>query len=72
MLDEPFSHLSPLQVDEVIALLIEEKQSKGFLITDHMFKHIVEVSDLLYILVDGKTHLSNKAEDVELLGYARL
>ena len=72
MLDEPFSHLSPLQVNEVIDLLKEEKRNKGFLITDHMFKHIVEVSDLLYILVDGKTHLSNKTEDIELLGYARL
>jgi ABC-type lipopolysaccharide export system ATPase subunit len=72
MLDEPFSHLSPLHIDAVKELLIKEKRNKGFLITDHMYKHIVDVSDPLYILVNGKTHLAKKLEDIEALGYARL
>jgi ABC-type multidrug transport system ATPase subunit len=72
MLDEPFSQLSPVQIDKVKALLQEVKQRKGFLITDHLYQHITGISDRLYVLANGKTHLVNKQEDIETLGYARL
>lgn len=72
MLDEPFTHLNPLQVEKVKALLTEEKKTKGFLIIDHMFKHITGISDSLYILKDGKTHPTRSESDIEALGYARL
>ena len=72
MLDEPFTHLNPLQIEKVKELLGEEKNNKGFLVTDHMFKHITEVSTDLYVLVNGKTHLTKTEADIEILGYARL
>lgn len=72
MLDEPFTHLSPLQIEKVKELLIEEKSNKGLLITDHMYHHVLEVYDSLYILVDGQTQLSRSTEDIERLGYARV
>jgi hypothetical protein len=55
MLDEPFTHLNPLQIEKVKELLLEEKQNKGLLVTDHMFTHIVDISDSLYLLKNGKT-----------------
>ena len=72
MLDEPFSHLSPVQVEKVKELLMEEKANKGFIITDHLYQHIIEVCNDLYVLVNGKTHLTRGLEDIERLGYARL
>ena len=72
MLDEPFSHLMPLQIEKIYELLENEKSNKGFLITDHMFRYVTEVSQNLYVLVDGKTHLTNDITDIEKLGYARL
>ena len=72
MLDEPFTHLSPIQVERVKALLIEEKERKGFLISDHMYRHIIEISDHLYVLVNGKTHLTKETADIERLGYAHI
>ena len=69
MLDEPFTHLSPLQVENVKALLEEEKKTKGFFITDHMHRHITEISDRLYVLKDGKTHLTTTKDDIARLGY---
>lgn len=72
MLDEPFSHLAPLQIEKVNELLKVEKSNKGFLITDHMFRYVTEISDNLYILTDGKTHLAKDITDIEKLGYARL
>jgi ABC-type lipopolysaccharide export system ATPase subunit len=35
MLDEPFTHLSPVQIEKVKELIVEEKERKGLLITDH-------------------------------------
>jgi ABC-type lipopolysaccharide export system ATPase subunit len=72
MLDEPFTHLSPVQIEKVNELLIDEKDNKGLLITDHMYKHVIDLSDHLYVLANGKTHLINKKEDLETLGYLKL
>ena len=71
LLDEPFTHLNPLQIEKVKGLLAEEKVNKGILITDHMYKNVTDISDTLYILSNGKTHLSKNPEDIETLGYAR-
>lgn len=72
MLDEPFTHLNPLQIEKVKVLLVEEKANKGLLITDHMYKHITEISDSLYLLTNMKTHLTKSLSEIETLGYARL
>lgn len=72
MLDEPFTYLSPIQIEKIKGLLIKEKEYKGLLITDHMFRNILDIADSLYILTSGKTHLTNKKDDIETLGYANL
>ncbi|HEY4147484.1 MAG TPA: ATP-binding cassette domain-containing protein [Chitinophagaceae bacterium] len=72
LLDEPFSHLSPLQVEQVKEMLKEEKQHKGLLITDHLYEHVIDISDTLYVLANGKTHLIKDISEIETLGYARL
>jgi|SRR5215203_3293601 len=72
MLDEPFIHLMPLQIEKVKEILKVEKLKKGFLMTDHMFRQIIDVCDDLYILADGKAHLTKNISDIEALGYARL
>ncbi len=71
ILDEPFSHIMPLHIEKITALISAEKEHKGFLITDHIFKVIVDISDDLYVLKDGKTYLTKGIEDIEWLGYAR-
>ncbi|MDE3144540.1 MAG: ABC transporter ATP-binding protein [Bacteroidota bacterium] len=71
MLDEPFTHLSPVQTEKIKELLTKEKANKGLLITDHMFNHVTEIADAIYVLVNGKTHLINNLEEIEILGYVR-
>ncbi|MEN9600200.1 MAG: hypothetical protein RL596_2521, partial [Bacteroidota bacterium] len=72
LLDEPFTHLNPIQIEEVKELLKEEKQNKGILITDHMFRHVLEISNSLYILSNGQTYLTNTPSDIEKYGYGKL
>jgi ABC-type branched-subunit amino acid transport system ATPase component len=71
MLDEPFSHIMPLHVETLKDILIIEKERKGFLMSDHMYHQVTAVSDSIYLLKDGKTHLVRSLTDLEVLGYLR-
>jgi ABC-type lipopolysaccharide export system ATPase subunit len=70
MLDEPFSHLMPLHIEKVKAIMKVEKLNKGFLVTDHLFNDIVDISDDLYVLKEGKAYLTKDISEIETLGYA--
>lgn len=72
ILDEPFSHVMPLHIDKLSALIRQEKQHKGFLITDHMYENVIAISDQLYVLKDGTTYHTKTIEEIETLGYAKL
>lgn len=72
LLDEPFSHVMPLHVKTIMQIIQREKMNKGIIITDHMFHHILDLCDDLYVINNGKTHLTRSISDIETLGYARL
>jgi ABC-type multidrug transport system ATPase subunit len=69
ILDEPFSFLSPMAIERVIALINEEKAVKGILLTDHLYKSLLAVSDTIYLLNNGKTHLIKDAAELIQFGY---
>jgi len=69
MLDEPFSHVMPVHVETLKRILNNEKRNKGIIITDHLYKHITEISDNLYVIVNGKTYLAKGLCDIKMLGY---
>jgi ABC-type lipopolysaccharide export system ATPase subunit len=71
MLDEPFSHIMPLHIEKIKQIMMEEKERKGILITDHMYRHITDISDNLYVLANGKANLAKNREDIERFGYVR-
>lgn len=71
LLDEPFTMLNPLQMEKVKALMLQAKKHKGILITDHLYKHILDIADSLYVLSNGRTVLTKSLEDIEALGYLR-
>jgi len=72
MLDEPFSQVMPIHVETLKKIIKREKANKGIIITDHLYKHIVEISDDIYLISDGTTHLTKDIEDLQRLGYARM
>jgi len=72
LFDEPFTYLSPVQTEKVKELLQEEKAAKGLLITDHMYMHVTQMADQLYLLSGGKTHLLKNASEIVTMGYANL
>ncbi len=69
LLDEPFTMLSPLQIEQVISLIEEEKEEKGILMTDHLYEYVINHCEQLYVLSGGKIHMIKTDEDIERLGY---
>lgn len=53
LLDEPFNSLSPKIVSIVKDLIKEQSQFKGFIISDHLYQDVLDISDEVYLLSDS-------------------
>ncbi|MFD0764830.1 ATP-binding cassette domain-containing protein [Mucilaginibacter lutimaris] len=63
LLDEPFTHISPIQADEFKPVIRACAGRKGIIVTDHQYYNILEVSDKVILLSDGITkHITNNDE----------
>lgn len=70
LLDEPFSHLSPICVELLKIIIQEQKSQKGILITDHMYRDVLDIADQTYLLQNGATYLlSNPCQELIDRGY---
>lgn len=69
LLDEPFSHLSPLHIQKIIGLISEEKHEKIIIITDHMFKNVINTSDNLYLIKNRCSKPINDLKELETYNY---
>jgi len=75
LLDEPFSHVAPIYIEKIQGLIEVEKRTKAIVITDHMYKHIIDNSDTLYLLENGHTKLISdlkELEDYKYLSYGTI
>lgn len=68
-LDEPFSHLAPLQINTIKQLISEEKKDKVIIISDHMYQHIIDSSDVIYLLKNGTTKKIEQLTELEDYNY---
>jgi lipopolysaccharide export system ATP-binding protein len=69
MLDEPFSHISPVQTEIISEYLHNQSRNKGIIITDHSYNYVLEVATRKYFLKDGHIlPFQNKDELIDL-GY---
>lgn len=69
MLDEPFSQIMPLHMKTIKALIKETCNRKGILLTDHMYKNVVEIADDLYVINNQTVYRANSTEDLIKHGY---
>lgn len=65
ILDEPFSYLAPLHIETVKQLISEEKRHKVVIISDHMYQHIIDASDNIYLLQNGTTKKIENLTELE-------
>ena len=69
LLDEPFSQLAPLIADEVKIHMEKFKEEKGFIVTDHYYRQILEIADRVVLLHNGCNYAINHEDDLRLHGY---
>ena len=69
LLDEPFTHVSPIRADEIKQIMRLRLATKGFIVTDHQYKNILEVSTKLVLLHNGITKLIKEREELITYGY---
>ncbi|TDN87251.1 ABC-type cobalamin/Fe3+-siderophores transport system ATPase subunit [Salegentibacter sp. 24] len=65
LLDEPFSHLAPVYCEIIKREILIEKHHKAILMTDHLYRDILELSDDLYFLKDGCSRLITTPKELE-------
>lgn len=65
MLDEPFSGIDPISVNEIIAIIKKLKESGiGVIITDHNVRETLQVIDRCYIIANGQILTSGTADEI--------
>ncbi|MES2275815.1 MAG: ATP-binding cassette domain-containing protein [Bacteroidota bacterium] len=69
LLDEPFTHISPVQSDGFKLLLREIAKTKGIILTDHQYDNIMDVSDRLILIENGCTRHIKHADELVRYGY---
>lgn len=69
ILDEPFTHIMPLYLTLVKQWINDEKQHKGILISDHLYEPVLELSDFIYTLRNGRIISCKNREELITLEY---
>lgn len=63
MLDEPFTHVIPIQAEYFKEIIKTVSKRKGIIITDHQYYNVLDISDRLILLNEGNTkHITNVDE----------
>ena len=69
ILDEPFTQVDPVNIENVKVMIRERAQDHGIIITDHNYDAISTVADNLFVIADGHTSPVRSREDLERHGY---
>jgi ABC-type lipopolysaccharide export system ATPase subunit len=69
LLDEPFTGLSPILIDELSNLIKISAQGKGIILTDHDYKNVLNTANRYCILVDGGIKYFENKTDLIKWGY---
>lgn len=69
LLDEPFTHVIPIQADYFKEIIKKVAKTKGIIITDHQYNNVLDVSDKLILLTSGRTKHINNVDELITYGY---
>lgn len=65
LLDEPFSGIDPIVVNEAQEIIKELKdKGLGILLTDHNVRETLSITDRAYLIAEGKILISGTAQDL--------
>jgi ABC-type multidrug transport system ATPase subunit len=69
LIDEPYNGIAPIYKEDIKRMIKERSIDKGFIITDHNYRDILDVATRIILLRDGGTKAINRIEELEYWGY---
>lgn len=69
LLDEPFNGIAPVYKEEIKEIIKLQSRFKGFIITDHDYRNVLELASRMVILQDGICRNVYDEEDLIRWGY---
>lgn len=69
LMDEPFTEVEPKYREPLKERIREGTAEHGFVLTDHAYRDILDVSDRVVVLADGVLHDAPDEADLVRLGY---
>lgn len=69
LIDEPFNGIAPVYKEDIKKMIKEESAGKGFIITDHDYRNILEVATQVFLIFDGGIKTIRSKEDLREWGY---
>jgi lipopolysaccharide export system ATP-binding protein len=69
LLDEPFNGISPVHVELIKKMIIDNSLKKGIILTDHDYRNVLDVANKYYLLFDGGLKSVKSKQDLVDWGY---
>lgn len=71
LLDEPFTEIEPIYRPRLIETIrrLATATGRGFIVTDHAYRDVLDAADRLMVMVDGELHAAQGGDDLRRLGY---
>lgn len=71
ILDEPYSGISPIMIEKINELILQQSKIKGLIITDHDYQNMLNIATKLYLIKDQHGHFIPNKETLVAKGYLR-
>lgn len=65
LLDEPFTGLSPQSIEDISALILQFKNTKGIVLSDHDYHHVWAISTQILLLQNGSCRPIDHKKELE-------
>ena len=69
LIDEPFNGIAPIYKEKIKNLIKEQSKNKGFIITDHDYRNILDIATRIILVHDGGTKEIKNQNELEYWGY---
>lgn len=69
LIDEPFNGVSPIHIEDIKKTIKSQTKTKGFIITDHSYRNILDISDRIVLIHDQTLRQINDESELRHLGY---
>lgn len=69
LLDEPFNGVSPILIEEIKKMIIDNSSNRGIILTDHDYRNVLSIAKRIYLLKNGCIKELEHKEELMYYGY---